>query len=97
MNTENSKMNEPLKFVPNLSQRLHLARPNKHVALQNLSIYLRWKHTRKHHKNKKLKLVATTWNDESELPDSSYSASDIQSCSDIQRPKQRNYLAAQKK
>ena len=79
MNTENSKMNEPHKFVPNLSQRLDLARSNKHVALQNLSIYLRWKHTKKHHKNNKLKLVATTWNDESELPDSFYSASDIQS------------------
>ena len=35
MNTENSKMNEPHKFVLNLPQRLELKRSNKHVALQN--------------------------------------------------------------
>ena len=34
MNTENSKTNEPHKFVLNLSQRL-----DKHVAIQNLFIY----------------------------------------------------------
>ena len=39
MNTENSKMNEPHKFVLNLRQRLDLRSSNKHVALQNLSIY----------------------------------------------------------
>ena len=38
MNTENSKRNEPHRFVLNLSQRLDLRRSNKHVALQNLSI-----------------------------------------------------------
>ena len=39
MNTENSKTNETHKFVLNLSQRLDLRNSNKHVALQNLSIY----------------------------------------------------------
>ena len=39
MNTENSKMNETNKFVLNLSQRLDLRSLNKHVALQNVSIY----------------------------------------------------------
>ena len=39
MNTENSKMNKPHKFVLNLSQRLDLRSSNKLVALQNLSIY----------------------------------------------------------
>ena len=38
MNAENSKTNEPHKFV-NRSQRLDLRNSNKHVALQNLSIY----------------------------------------------------------
>ena len=37
--TENSKTNEPHKFVLNFSQRLDLRISNKHVALQNLSIY----------------------------------------------------------
>ena len=33
---------------------------------------------RKQYKNFKLKLIAPTWNDAFELPDGSYSASDIQ-------------------
>ena len=44
MNTEHIKMNEPHKLVLNLSQRLSLRCSNKHVALQNLSIYYTWKH-----------------------------------------------------
>ena len=47
MNTENSKTNEPHKFVLNLSQRLDLRSSNKHVALQNESIYHTWKNIRK--------------------------------------------------
>ena len=39
MNTENSKPNEPHKFILNFSQRLNLGSSNKHVAFQNLSIY----------------------------------------------------------
>ena len=31
MNTENSKTNEPHKFVLNLSQRLDIRKSNKHV------------------------------------------------------------------
>ena len=33
---------------------------------------------RKQYKNNKLKVIAPTWNDEFDLPDSSYSVSDIQ-------------------
>ena len=73
MNTENSKTNEPHKFVFNLSQKLDLRRSKKHVALQNLSIYYMWKNVRKQHKNNKLKIIAPTWNDELGLSDSSYS------------------------
>ena len=70
MNTENSKMNEPHKFVLNLSQRLDFIHSNKHVALQNLSIiYYTQKNLRKQYKNKKLKIIAPTWNDEFELLD----------------------------
>ena len=39
MNTENSKMNEPQKFVLKLSKRLVLRSSYKYVSLQNLSIY----------------------------------------------------------
>ena len=38
MNTENSKMSEPHKFVPIFSQTLDLTSSSKRVALQNLSI-----------------------------------------------------------
>ena len=78
MNTENSKRNEQHKFVLNLSQRLDLTSSNKHVALQHLSINYTWKNIRKKYKNNKLKIIAPTWNDEFELPDGSYSVSDIQ-------------------
>ena len=37
-----------------------------------------WKNIRKQHQNNKLKIVAPAWNDEFELPDGSYSVSDIQ-------------------
>ena len=78
MNSENSKTNEPHKFVLNLSQRLDLKSSNKHIALQNWSIYYTWKSTRQQYKNNKLKTITPTWNDEFELPDGSNSVSDIQ-------------------
>ena len=78
MNAENSKTNEPHKFVLNLSQRLDLRSSDKHVAPQNLSIYYTQKVTRKQFTNNKPKIIAPTWNDEFELPDGSYSVSDIQ-------------------
>ena len=43
MNIENSKTNEPHKFVLNLLSRFDLRNSNKHVALQNLSIGTRGK------------------------------------------------------
>ena len=76
MNSENSKTNEQQKFDLNLSQRLDLRSSNKHVALQNLSIYNTWKNIRKQYKNNKLKIINPTWNDEFELSDGSYSVSD---------------------
>ena len=78
MNTKNSKMDEPHKFFLYLSQRLDLRSLNKHVALQNVSIHYTWKNIRKQYKSNKLKIIAPTWNDEFELPDGSYSFSNIQ-------------------
>ena len=37
-NRENSKTNEPQKFILNLTQKLNLRRSNKYIVLQNLSI-----------------------------------------------------------
>ena len=61
----------------NFSQRLDLRKPNKHVALQNFFIYYTWENIRKQHKNNRLKLIVSIRNDEFELPDGSYSVSDI--------------------
>ena len=57
MNTENSKTNEPHKFVFNFSQRLDLRSSDKHVAFQNLSVSYTWKNIRKKYKNNKLKIT----------------------------------------
>ena len=62
MNTEDSETNEQHAFIPMLSQRLDVRSSNKHVALQNLSIYYTWKNIRKQYKNNKLKIIPPTWN-----------------------------------
>ena len=78
INSGNRETNEPNKFVLNLWQRLDLRSSNKHVALQNLSIYYTWRNIRKHYKTKKRKIIAPAWNHQFELPDGSYSVSNIQ-------------------
>ena len=78
MNTEKSKTSQSHKFTINLSQRLDLKNSDRHVALQNLSIHYTWKNLRKLYKNNKLTIIAPMWSDEFELPDGSYSVSDIQ-------------------
>ena len=50
----------------------------KNVALSNLSIYYTWKNIKSLYNNNKYKISAPTWNDKFELPDGSYSVSDIQ-------------------
>ena len=46
----------------------------------NLSIYSTWKNIKSSYNNNKFKIFATTWSDKFELPDGSYSVSDIQDC-----------------
>ena len=48
------------------------------MALANLSIYYTWKKVNYLYNNKKFKIFPPTWNDELDLPDGSYSISDIQ-------------------
>ena len=48
------------------------------MALANLSIYYTWKNTNSEYNNNKFKISAPTFNNTSELPDGSYSISDIQ-------------------
>ena len=61
-----------------LSNDLRLKKCDKYVALSHLSICYAWKNIRKSYKNNQLKISAPTLNKEFELPDGSYSVSDIQ-------------------
>ena len=79
MNTENSKTNESNKFIYQFTNKINLKNPNnKNTGLVNLSIYYTCKNTKSVQKNNKLKISAPTSNDEFDLPDGSYSISDIQ-------------------
>ena len=68
----------PERLLLNLSDKINLKRSDKYAALSNLSIYYTWKNIKKSYKNNKFKISAPTWNEEFELPDGSYSISDIQ-------------------
>ena len=79
MNTENSKTNESNKFIYQFTDKLNLKTPsNRNIGLINLSIYYMWKNIKTECKNNKFKILAPTWNDTFDLPDGSYSISDIQ-------------------
>ena len=78
MNSKNSKTSDPHKLLLNLSEKIKLKRSDKYVAFSILSIYYTWKNTKKSYKINKFKISALTWNEEFELPDGSYSVSDIQ-------------------
>ena len=67
MNTLNSKKSEPNKFIYQLTDKLNLKNPNKHMALANLSIYYTWKNIKSVYNNKKFKISAPTWIDEFNL------------------------------
>ena len=77
MNSKNSKTSEKHRFELNLSERINLKGPQKYIALSNLSIYYTWKNVKKSYKNGKFKITAPSWNEEFELPDGSYTVSDI--------------------
>ena len=78
MNSENSRTSEYHVFVLKLADKLDLRRGQKNVTLSNLSIYYRWKYIKSLYKNNKFKISAPTWSYGFELPEGSYSISDIQ-------------------
>ena len=77
MNSENSKTSEYHVLVLKLTDKLDLRRGQKTVALSNLSIYYMWKNVKSSYNNK-FKISAPTLSEKFELPDGSYSVSDIQ-------------------
>ena len=78
MNTLNNKTNESNKFFYQFTDKLNFKSPNKNFTLANLSIYYAWKNIKSKYNNNKFKISALTWNDTFDLPDGSYSVSDIQ-------------------
>ena len=78
MNSQNSKTSEYYVLVLKLTDKLDIRRGQKSVALSNLSIYYTWKNIKSSYNNNKFKISNPTWSDEFELPDGSYSISDIQ-------------------
>ena len=78
MNSENSKTSKSHVLKLKLTSKLNLRIGGKVIALSNLSIYYTWKNIKSSQNNNKFKISAPTWNDEFELPNGSYSISDIQ-------------------
>ena len=78
MNSQNSETSEPHRFELDLTDKLNLKNPNKNMALANLSIYYTWTNIKSEYNNNQFKISAPTWNDTFDLPDGSYSISDIQ-------------------
>ena len=78
VNTDNSKTNVSNKFIYQFTDKRNLKNPNsKNIGLANLSIYYTWKNIKSAYNNNKFKTSVPTWNDEFDLPDGSYSISDI--------------------
>ena len=78
MNTENSKKNEQHRFKLDFTDKINLKNPNKIMSLANLSIYQTWKNINSKYNNNKFNISAPSWNDTFDLPDGSYSISDVQ-------------------
>ena len=76
--SENSKTSRAHVLILNLTNELDLRRGEKIIALSNRDIYYTWENIKNSHNNNKLKLSSPIWNDKFELPDGSYSVSDIQ-------------------
>ena len=78
MNSENNKTSELRVLILKLTNKLDLRTGEKIIAIANFSIYYTWKNIKNWYNNNKFKISAPTWNDKFELPDGSYSVSDIQ-------------------
>ena len=77
MKSESSKTSEPRVLIFKLTDKLGLRRDEKITALSNLSIYYTWKNIKSFDNNNKFKISTLTCNDKFELPNGSYSVSNI--------------------
>ena len=77
MNSESSKTPMPHVLKLKLTSKLDLRIGKKVIALSSLTIGT-WKNIKSLYNNNKFTISAPTWDDKFELPDGSYSVSDIQ-------------------
>ena len=78
MNSKNTQASKPHVLILKFTDKLDLRRGENRIALSNLSIYYTWNNIKSSNNNNKFKISAPTWNDEFQLPDGSYSISDIE-------------------
>ena len=78
MNSEIRKTSKPHLLALRFTNKLDWRIGKKVIALSNSSIYYTWKNIKSPYNNNKFKISAPTCNDKFELPDGSYSVSDIQ-------------------
>ena len=78
INSQNSETSDLLRTLLKLSERIDLNRSDRSVTLSNLIIHYTWKNTKKSCSNNKFKISKSTWDEQFELLDRSYSVSDIQ-------------------
>ena len=78
INTENSKTNESNKFIYQFTDKLILKPQQQKDGLVNLSIYYTQKNIKSAYNTNKFKVSIPTWNHKFDLPDRSYSISEIQ-------------------
>ena len=78
MKSKNSQTSKAQILILKFTDKLDMRRCENRIALSNLSIYYTWKNIKSSYNNNKFKISAPTWNDKFELPDGSYSVSDIQ-------------------
>ena len=78
MNTKNSKTSDRHTLLLNFTDKIDWGRKDKYIDLSNFSISYEWKNIKKSYKNNKSKISVPPWDEEFELPDGSYSISDIQ-------------------
>ena len=77
MNSKNTQTSKAHVLILKFTDKLDLRRGENRFALSNLSYYYTWKNTKSSYNNNKFEISAEIWN-KGELPDGSYSASDIQ-------------------
>ena len=77
INSKSSKTSDPYRSLLNLAVKINLKRSDKYIGLRNLGIYYIQKNMKKSYKSNKFKISTPTQNEDYDLPDGSYSVSDM--------------------